>query len=80
MPQSFTLYEAMQDLQKTQKFTFKTKNFTGLGQFVESINSVDSKQGFYWMYSVNGKEGTVGVSKYVVQMGDFIEWKYKKSY
>ena len=58
-------------------FSFKTKEYPGLGYFVEEINGVGGGQGKYWIYYVNGKEASVGIKDYVVKEGDIISWKHE---
>lgn len=84
VPAKTTLYEAMVILSKDQSieqsFSFTTKNFPGLGQFVESINGAPNESRKYWMYYINGKQGSIGVSNYIVEAGDIVEWKREKSF
>jgi hypothetical protein len=72
-----TLYDAMSNIQsvKDNNFTFSGKEFPSLGFFVEEINGIKYGSGKYWLYYVNGKEASVGVSKYVLKEGDIISWK-----
>lgn len=83
IPENSTVYEMMQLLTASsiKPFIFKTKEFTGLGHFVESINGVknDGKTGKYWIYYINGESAQVGISNYIIQKEDKIEWKYEKS-
>ncbi len=54
----------------------KTKTFSGLGEFVESINDkkAESNKNF-WSFYVNGKQAQVGASTYKPKNKDAIEWK-----
>lgn len=71
-----TLIDTLVTLQKSDTgFSFKTKKYSNLGEFVYEINGVGESPGKYWLYYVNGIQGSVGVSSYVVQEGDSIEWK-----
>ncbi len=74
-----TVYDMMSKLQSQDKFTFKTKEFAGLGQFVEEINGVknDPQANKYWIYYINGKSAQVGISNYILKLNDLIEWKYE---
>ncbi len=56
------------------------ENFPGLGFFVQSINGIEQGNGYSWIYYINGKKATVGVSSYKLKIGDLIEWKYEKNY
>ena len=59
-------------------FTFESKVFEGLGEYIDSINGVkggtDNK---YWIYYINGKLSQVGVSEYKLKDKDVIEWKFE---
>ncbi len=54
----------------------QTKEFTGIGEFVESIDGVqtDSKTNF-WSFYVNGRQSPVGAGEYKTKDSDEIEWK-----
>lgn len=47
------------------------------GAFITAINGVESAGGKYWMYYVNGELAQVGVSSYIVQSNDVIEFRYE---
>jgi Domain of unknown function (DUF4430) len=72
--------EMMRLKERNSRFTFTQKEYPGLGQFVESIGGKKSAGGEYWIFYVNGKESSTGVSTTIIHEGDVIEWKYKKSY
>ncbi len=57
----------------------ETKSFSGVGEFVESINGVkaDGKKEF-WAFYLNGQQAQVGASDYKPKNGDVIEWKVEK--
>lgn len=76
-----TVYDVMDKLQSQGKFSFKTKEFAGLGYFVEEINGVkqDTKAGKYWIYYINGESAKVGISNYILKPNDIIEWKYENT-
>lgn len=77
-----TVYQVMEQASQQAGFNFITSQHGSLGAFVEQIGSVASgkKSGKYWIYYVNGKLATSGVSQYVVNAGDVIEWKFEKNY
>lgn len=64
----------MNILQKESDFSFKGKEYSSLGYFVEEINRNKGTPGKYWIYYVNGKEASVGISKYILKNGDIIKW------
>ncbi|OHA68959.1 MAG: hypothetical protein A3B24_00590 [Candidatus Wildermuthbacteria bacterium RIFCSPLOWO2_01_FULL_48_16] len=67
---------------KEQGLSFKGREFSGMGFFVEEINgkAESNRQRMYWIYSVNNKKAEVGVSSYIIQPNDVITWTYEKSY
>jgi len=76
-----SVYEVMQKIEnnKINNFVFTSKNYSGLGVFINSINGVSGTAGNYWVYFVNNKEASVGVSSYVLHLGDIITWKQSSS-
>lgn len=72
-----TAYDAMVAVQKVKanNFSFHSKNYGDLGNFVDEINGVKGTPGKYWIYYINNKKATLGVSKYVLKTGDRISWK-----
>jgi uncharacterized membrane protein len=73
-----TVFEAMKKIQdessSTNPFSFKYKENPGLGSFITEINNVVGSPGKYWIYYVNDKKASVGVSTYVLKEGDLINW------
>lgn len=59
---------------------FSVKNFGGLGSYVTSINGVkeDAKKGMFWIYYVNGKKASAGISNQKVFSDDIVQWRYEK--
>lgn len=53
-----------------------TEEFTGIGEYVVSINGVsaDSTNNF-WGFYVNGEQAQVGAGEYISTNGDEIEWR-----
>jgi hypothetical protein len=71
-----SLYEVMKNLadKKNSNFSFHSKNYSGLGNFIDEINGIKGTKGRYWIYYINNKKASVGVSKYFVKNGDIIKW------
>jgi hypothetical protein len=74
-----SVYDLMQKIQNNNEnnFSFKYKEYPGMGVFVDEINGVKGTPGAYWIYYVNGKEASVGISNYIIKSGDIIRWKQK---
>lgn len=72
-----TVYDAMKKLgeDKSSGFTFHSKEYSSLGNFVDSINGVPGTPGKYWLYYLNGKKASTGVSKNKIKSGDVVTWK-----
>ncbi len=76
-----TVYDLMTTLQNKGEFSFKSKEYAGLGQFIEEINGLanNPRQGQYWIYYINGQSADRGVSNYILKLNDIINWKYEKA-
>ena len=51
---------------------------SAMGAFVKAIDSVENRQGYFWVYSVNDSTGKVAADKRLTSDGDTIEWHYRK--
>ena len=77
-----TALDLMLKASSSKTVTFTSKEYSGLGTLITSINGKVSNQNrndLYWIYSVNGKKATVGVSQYVLHDGDVVSWSYEPS-
>lgn len=74
-----SLFDSMQHQKDSEKITFESKNYSGIGQFIYSINGIKSDGSNYWIYYINGNEAQIGVSSYKLKDNDQIEWKFEKS-
>ncbi|MFZ2149604.1 MAG: DUF4430 domain-containing protein [Minisyncoccia bacterium] len=70
-----TFYDALVEAENIGKLAFSGKKYPGLGFFVTDIGTLHAGEGLDLLYYVNGKEATVGVSGYMLQDGDILEWK-----
>ncbi len=72
-----TVYDAMKTLQDTKKsnFSFHSRDYSSLGSFVDEINGVKGTPGKYWIYYINNKKASLGISKYILKTEDHISWK-----
>ncbi|HYE60165.1 MAG TPA: DUF4430 domain-containing protein, partial [Candidatus Kapabacteria bacterium] len=80
IPPGSTVYDLMNLAAQKQYITFETKSFGAeLGYRVEEINGIASsiKNRKYWIYYINGKKATIGISSYLIHPGDIITWKYE---
>lgn len=77
IPENKNIYDLMTLLMNNSKdnnFTFHAKEYGGMGYFVDMVNGVYGSPGAYWIYYINNKKATVGISQYVVKNGDIIRW------
>jgi hypothetical protein len=77
--ESINIYDFMKQLRLDGKFTFKEKNYIGMGQFIQEINGVKNNGDKNWIYYVNGKKAEIGVSDYKLTSGDIVSWKYEEN-
>lgn len=76
-----TLLDAMRELAaRDPSFAFVSREFSGMGAFVESISGLANGDGHYWIVSVNGTKSALGVSSILLHPGDNVEWRYEKGY
>jgi hypothetical protein len=75
-----TVYDVMNILQndKENNFSFVSKEYSGLGIFIDEINGIKGVAGKYWVYSVNGEKASISVSKYILKNGDNVLWEQKE--
>ncbi len=73
-----SVYELMEKMQREGKISFTKKNYAGMGQFIETINGIKGGGGKSWIYYVNNKKASVGVSNYKIKEGDVVSWKLEK--
>ena len=70
-----TVFETMEKIAKENKnFSFKYTEHPSLGNFVTEINGVKGSPGEYWIYYLNDKKATIGVSNLILKSGDIIRW------
>lgn len=55
--------------------TITTKTFSGIGEYVESIDGVKPDGKHFWAFYVNNVQSQVGAGSYVPKDGDRIDWK-----
>ncbi|MBP6859119.1 MAG: DUF4430 domain-containing protein [Candidatus Magasanikbacteria bacterium] len=74
-----TAYQVMDTLRQENKISFSTKNFSGLGYFVQEINGIKNSPstGFYWTFYINNQEAKVGISNYTIKANDILTWKFE---
>lgn len=56
----------------------ETREYSGLGEFVISIDGIKPDNKHFWAFYVNGKSSNVGAGSYKPKNGDKIEWKLEQ--
>ncbi len=57
----------------------ETKTFSGVGEYVTSINGIKEDSGKnFWAFYVNGKQANLGASDYKLKSGDKVVWKLEE--
>jgi hypothetical protein len=77
-----SVYDMMKKARHETNFDFTGRDYGGnLGYFVDSISGQEhsAKDEKYWIYYINGQKAKVGISNYIIQPNDIIEWKYENS-
>ena len=75
-----TVIDAMRSLASTGDLAYTSRDYPGLGTFVDSINGKKNANGMYWILYTNGVTASLGASAIVLKADDVIEWKYEKSF
>lgn len=75
-----SLLDVMQHLRDEHIITFTSRDYPGLGTFIDSINGTKAENGSNWILYINGTEASKGASSITVHSGDSIEWKLEKNY
>ncbi|MBP7805091.1 MAG: DUF4430 domain-containing protein [Candidatus Pacebacteria bacterium] len=70
-----TLYAYLEEANGEGKINFTAKEYMGLGFFVTEIGELQEGGGKHLLYYINGNEASVGVSTYLPQNGDHVDWK-----
>lgn len=66
--------------EESSTFSFKGKEYLGIGYYVLAINGREEGGGFYWILHVNDRTANLGVSQQSVGPGDHVEWRFEKGY
>lgn len=72
-------FEAMFRLKQEGEIVFEAKNYSGIGQFIYSIEGVPSDNKHFWILYINNKKAEVGASAYLLSENDEILWKLEES-
>ena len=77
--EGITAFDLLKEKAKEVNLTLETKNYD-MGIFIQAIgdkkNGQDQK---YWLYYVNGQMPQVAADKYLLKVGDKVEFKFEKS-
>ena len=70
-----TVLDLLYSLEEEQGVAIETRNFPGLGQFIEAIHGVHNTNNSYWQYWVNDEYAKVGAGQYVLKDDDYVLWR-----
>lgn len=77
--QGETLYQILDENKKSDIIELNGTMYPSLGFFVTDIDGLRAGDGLNLIYYINNKEATVGVSSYLPNNGDIINWKLEKN-
>lgn len=79
IPEKSTAYNVMTEAQQQGHLTLHATSYGDLGYMIDEINGIknSAKNHKFWIYYINNKKATIGVSNYFIHEGDVIEWKYE---
>lgn len=60
------------------KYPTETKEYPGVGEFVQSINGVTADSTQFWAFYLNGASSNVGAGQYITKSTDKIEWRLEE--
>ena len=72
-----TAFEALKKAAENNQLELKTKQYD-FGIFIESIGGKENTKELSWIYFINSKSGEIAADKYILKLGDLLEWKYVK--
>lgn len=77
-----TVHKVMLAASRQCGFSYAGEKQGSLGFFVKEIAGLKQnvKQGYYWVFAVNGEKSQLGVSTRTVEPGDSIQWMYEAEY
>ena len=70
-----TVFDLLQKMEKRHGVSIETRNFPGVGVFIEAIHGVHNTNQSYWQFWVNGEYAKVGAGQYALKDGDKVLWK-----
>lgn len=70
-----TVLDALKQLEEEYNVPLETREFAGIGTFVEAIHGVHNTSAMYWQFWVNDEYSLKGAAQAEVRDGDRILWK-----
>ena len=72
-----SLFDLMKTAFEQEDIVFDHKNYSTMGELVTQIGlKKNGEENKYWQFWVNDEYAKVGVSAYIVKVGDKIKWKF----
>lgn len=70
-------YESLVKVAKENSLKVEGKGYK-FGVVVTQIGQIPNKDGWQWVYLVNGRESSIASDRYIVNPSDSVEWLYKE--
>lgn len=73
--QGSSALDQLKAVERRHGILIETRNFLGIGVFVEGIHGVRNTNTSYWQYWVDDEYAKVGAGQYILQDGDRVLWR-----
>lgn len=70
-----TVFDLLLSMERRYGISVETRDFPGVGVFIEGIHGVRNTNSSYWQYWVNGEYAQKGADNYILEDGDAVLWK-----
>lgn len=65
----------LEAIERRHGILIETREFGGIGTFVEGIHGVRNTNTAYWQYWINGEYAKIGATQYILENEDEVLWK-----
>lgn len=77
---TLSLLYLTEKLAQEQNWEFSTQDYDELGILVTQIkDKINGQEQKYWQYKVNQKTPLISVDRYILQVGDVVDWEFRIS-
>ena len=71
----YTIRDAIVAGANSSYFTYTEKDYGKSGRLLTGFNGLETYDGKYWLYCINGRKATQGIDTQKLNDGDKITWK-----